>query len=328
MTARGTEAARFGDAQLTEEQSGVLRRARRLEWITIATLLVTVVVVALVAGQSQAMKVAWIEDSLSLLPPIAFLTAVRLAGRRPTPRHPYGYHRSVGVGHLVAAVALLAMGMFLVVDSGSGLLTGERPPIGVVDLFGVPVWSGWLMVVAMTVTSIPPVVLGRMKTGLAEQLHDKVLYADADMNKADWMTGLATVAGVLGIGMGLWWADAVAALVVSVSIVKDGVANLKGAVADLVDSRPTTFDEAGPHPLVQELETVLRQQPWVRDAGVRVRDEGHVFHVEGFLVPVAGTVPTLEQLAAARQRCLDLDWKVQDVVLAPVPELPQDQVPR
>ena len=325
---RTRQEARFGSTELTDGQARTLARAVRLERITLGVLAVTVAVVALVAGQSQAMKVAWIEDSLSFLPPLAFLVAVRIAGRRPTPRHPYGYHRSVGVGHLVAAVALLAMGGFLVVDSGSGLLTGERPPIGVTSLFGTPVWSGWLMVVAMTLTSIPPVILGRMKMALAEELHDKVLYADADMNKADWMTGLATVAGVLGIGMGLWWADAAAALVVSASILKDGIGNLRGAVADLVDARPTTYDDAAPHPLVGELETVLRQLPWVHRAGVRVRDEGHVFHVEGFVVPAGGVPPTLEQLATARKRCADLDWKIEDVVLAPVAELPEDQVPR
>ena len=64
--------------------------------------------------------------------------------------------------------------------------------------------------------------MGRIKLRYAEQLSDKVLRADADMNKADWLTGLATAVGVLGIGLGFWWADAVAALVVSISISKDG----------------------------------------------------------------------------------------------------------
>ncbi|MEX5236991.1 cation transporter [Kocuria arenosa] len=325
---RAPERARFGATELTDEQVGTLRRAVRLEWITIGVLVLIVAAVGLVAGQSQAMKTAWAEDMLSFLPPMAFLVAVRIAGRPPTPRHPFGYHRAVGVAHLVAAVALLGMGATLVIDSATALLTGDRPPIGVLSILGTPVWAGWPMVAVMVATSIPPVVLGRMKTKLAEELHDKVLFADADMNKADWMTGLATAAGVLGIGMGLWWADAVAAIVVATSIVADGVSNLKGSVADLVDARATTYDDAAPHPLIQEVETVLRQQPWVQDVGVRVRDEGHVFHVEGFVVPVAGVVPTLEQLAAARRRCTDLDWKVEDVVLAPVAELPEDQVPR
>ena len=44
--------------------------------------------------------------------------------------------------------------------------------------------------------------MGRIKLRYAEQLSDKVLRADADMNKADWLTGLATAVGVLGIGLG------------------------------------------------------------------------------------------------------------------------------
>lgn len=320
--------ARFGATELTDEQTQRLRRAVRLEWVSIGTLALVVAAMGLVAGRSQAMRAAWVQDVLSLLPPIVFLVSVRIARRPPTPRHPYGYHRVAGVGHLVAAVALLGAGAALVVDSGTALATGDRPQIGVLDVLGTPVWAGWLMVVVVLATSIPPVLLGRMKTGLAEELHDKVLFADADLNRTDGMAGLATAAGVLGTGMGLWWADAAAALVVSTSVVATGILQLRGSITGLVDSRAGTYDDAAPHPLVREVETVLRQQSWVRDVGVRVRDQGHVFHVEGFLAPAAGTVPTLEQLAAARRRCLELDWKIADVVLAPVAELPEDQVPR
>src|SRR5690606_27426747 len=51
----------FGRAELPEKQRSVLHRAIRLEWITIAFLAVTVTLVFLVLGNSQAMKAAWIE---------------------------------------------------------------------------------------------------------------------------------------------------------------------------------------------------------------------------------------------------------------------------
>ena len=44
------------------------------------------------------------------------------------------------------------------------------------------------------------------------------------MNRADWLTALAAVVGVIGIGAGLWWADAVAAIVISLEITRDGLA--------------------------------------------------------------------------------------------------------
>src|SRR5699024_11581398 len=109
------------------------------------------------------------------------------------------------------------------IESVVALLTVDRPPIGLTVIGGQAIWAGWLMVIVMVVTSIGPVFLGRRKLHLAEQLHDKVLHADSDMGRADWTTAVATIAGVLGVGFGLWWADAAAALLVSLLIVRDGV---------------------------------------------------------------------------------------------------------
>ncbi|WP_295822202.1 cation diffusion facilitator family transporter [uncultured Microbacterium sp.] len=311
----------FGHAALPERQREALRRAIRLEWITVSLLIITAALVLLVLGNSQAMKAAWIEDLLSFIPPIAFLIAVRLARQPPTRRHPYGYHRSVAVGHLVAAVALTAMGAFLITDSSIGLFTGKHPTIGTVNLFGMTIWLGWLMIAVMAITAIPPVIVGHLKLGLAKELHDKVLYADADMNKADWMTSVGTIVGVLGIGVGLWWMDAAAAIFIAISIVHDGVNNLRTAVVDLVDGRATTFDDKEPHPLSGRVDQYLADLAWVAEVGSRVRDEGHVFHVEAFVVPRKKRL-SLDDVERARKECIAIDWKLQDVVIIPVSKLP------
>src|SRR5690606_17041715 len=147
----------FGKTELPAKQIDVLRRAIRLEWVTIGFLAVTVILVFLVLGNSQAMKAAWIEDMLSFIPPIAFLIAVRINRKPPTQDHPYGFPRSVGVGHLVSAVALTTMGTFLIVDSASGLLATEHPTIGSVVLFDQVIWLGWLMIGVMALIALPPV---------------------------------------------------------------------------------------------------------------------------------------------------------------------------
>ncbi|MET1051277.1 MAG: cation transporter [Mycetocola sp.] len=313
----------FGETELPPEQTEILRRAIRLEWVTIGFLAVTVTLVFFVLGNSQAMKAAWIEDLLSFIPPIVFLLAVRVARRRPDPKHPYGYHRSVGIGHLVAAVALVTMGVYLIIDSATGLLAAEHPSIGTVELFGHIFWLGWVMMAVMAAIALPPVFIGHAKMTLARELHDKVLYADADMNKADWMTAGGSIVGVAGIGVGLWWADAVAALFIAGSILWDGVKNTRAAVDDLMDTRATTFDEAKPHPVVGRVDDYLRSLDWVADAGSRARDQGHVFHIESFVVTRSRRSVDLDELAAAREGCIALDWKVEDIVLIPVHELPR-----
>ena len=318
---------RFGHTELPAEQRDALRKAARLEWATMGFLAVTTTLVFLVLGNSQAMKAAWIEDLLSFLPPISFLIAARIIRKPPSEDHPYGYHRSTGVAHLVAAVALTVMGGYLLVESGLGLLKAEHPTIGGIELYGSTIWLGWLMMGVMLLTAAPPVFLGRAKMKLAEKLHDKVLYADADMNKADWMTAVAAVAGVGGIGLGLWWADYAAALLISASILHDGFKNTRAAVSALMDKRAMTYDDGEPHPLGRQVDTYLRGLDWAADAKSRIRDEGHVFHIESFVVPAGGTVPALEQLEAARKDCVAMDWKVQDMVIIPVAELPSEFLP-
>lgn len=312
---------------LPEKQQELLAKAVRLQWVSIFVMSLVVVSVGLVAGQSQAMRTAFAEDALALLPPIVFLIGVWRTGKGRDIDHPYGHHRAIAAGHLVAAVTLLVLGGSLVWNGASGLVMGEHPPIGVVSFAGITIWSGWLMIAVMALAMIPPIIFGRLKMKLAKPLHDKVLSADADMNKADWTTGLATIAGVTGIGFGLWWADSVAAILVSLSILHDGYKNIREAVRDLLDARASDIDSNKAHPIVKNLRDEATGTRWVNRATVRVRDMGHVFHTEVMVVPQPGVNPTVDQIEDLNNRCRDIDWKTDDTVVVVMHDLPQDLIP-
>jgi cation diffusion facilitator family transporter len=310
--------------ELPQDRAGIERKAIRLEWLTIAYLLSAIVLIYLTLGSSQAMKTAWFEDILSLVPPIAFLIATRFRTRDPNEAFPYGYHRLVSIAFLCASLALFSMGVFLLFDAVGQLLTFEHPSIGVVQLFGHQIWLGWLMLPALLWSGGPAVLLGRRKLPLARALHDKVLFADAVMNKADWLTASAAFVGVVGIAFGLWWADAVAAGVISVDIIHDGYSNLKEVIKDLMDGRPTTVDHAQVDPLPTRVETELKNLSWVRDARVRMREDGHVFFGEALVVPT-GESDLVSKLQDATDRMKALDWRLYDLVVMPVSELPDDR---
>ncbi|GGD88624.1 cation transporter [Microbacterium murale] len=313
----------FGRADLPPEQERALKKAVRWEYATIVYTTVTIILVAFVVGNSQAMRTAWIEDMLSLIPQLAFLIALIFVRRRPTLKHPYGMHRAMGVGHLVAGVALLAVGLNLAFEAISGLVAAEHPTIGTVNLFGQTIWLGWLMVLVMTIIVVGPLIYGHAKSKLAPVLHNKILYADADMAKADWQTNAASIVGVLGVGVGLWWLDGVAALFISLGIIWDGFRNAKGAVVDLMDQRARTYDDKHPHPLANDIVEHLRAQSWIADAAVRMRDEGQVFHVEAFIIPRRRRV-SLAKIDQASDSIAAMDWKLQDVVVVPCDRLPDE----
>lgn len=308
---------------LPPEKQRDLRHVVRLEWWNIGFRLSIIFVLFLALGGSQAMRTAWIEDILSLVPAFAFLIAMHFRKRSPNKEYPYGYQRVTIIAFLCAAVALTVMGFFLLFESIMALIKMEHPSIGAIQLFGETFWMGWVMIAALVYSVIPPVVFGYLQQPAAEKVHEKTVFADAKMSKADWMTGLAAIVGILGVGMGLWWADATAAGVISLSILKDGITNLKEAVGDLINRRPRYTAKPRAEGIEDTLEKKLLAMGWVLDAAVRLREEGHVFLGEAFVVP-ADDVDLTARLNAAADELYDCDWRIHQVVVTAVPAIERE----
>ncbi|MFC5337655.1 cation transporter [Leucobacter denitrificans] len=312
--------------ELPKKHARALKSAVKWQFFTIGYTICTITAVSFVLGGSQAMTTAWIEDMLSLLPQISFLIALLFTKRIPSKEHPYGNHRAMGIGHLLAGAALLAVGAILAFDAVTGLIEGfvdgKRTKLGEIELFGTTIWFGWVMIAVMVVIIVGPVFMyGPAKAKLAPILHNKLLYADADMAKADWQTNVASIIGVAGIGLGLWWLDGTAAIFISLGIIWDGYKNCSAAVQDLTDRRARTCNNKNPHPVRDEILALLESKEWVKDYGIRLRDMGQVFHAEIFVTPREDSV-TLEQLSEVSAGVADIDWKIQDVVVVPTDPIP------
>jgi divalent metal cation (Fe/Co/Zn/Cd) transporter len=303
------------------EQEEAMRKARRLEWITLAYISSAAVALYVTMGSSQAMRSSFFEDVISLTPAIAFLAAGKIALRKPSRDFPYGHHAAVSIGYLVASLALVAMGLFLLAEAAMKVIAGERTTIGAMTLFGHTVWAGWPMLLALLYSSIPSFILGRIKLKLAPKIHDKVLYADAEMMEADWKAEAATAVGVLGVGFGFWWLDPLAAAVVSLDILKDGALNLRRAVTDLMERRPLKTDGSGFETLPDRLRRRMQDLPWVEKAEVRLREAGHVFFGEVFVQPRADAKDLPGLVREAMEHAKELDWRLHDVTVTPVDDL-------
>lgn len=255
-----------------------LRRARRLEWWTLFWQSTIVLSMFFAMGSSQAMKSAWVEDLLGLLPAASFLVALHFEQKRPTDRFPFGFARVTSFAFLISASALVSMGMYLLFDSSVKLIQMEHPTIGAAPIVGPDLWMGWVMVGVLVYSVVPPMILGHMKKPLAERLQDKVLYTDALMQKADWMTGLAGAFGVIGVGLGWWWADSVAALLISLDILNDGRKSFAISLAELIDGEPRKLDTNEIAEDAKELEAHLKRR-WGA-SHVKLRECGRYIFAE------------------------------------------------
>jgi len=305
--------------RMPDDKQKAMNRAKRLAWITIVFMLSIVAVIGLTMGSSEAMKAVWIEDILSLIPPVAFLVGTRYFDRPPDDQFPYGYRRAVMIAFITAAVALLGFGLYILIDAVSTLVLVEPPTIQTVSIFGRRIWLGWLMIAALIYSAIPPFILGRMKQPLARDLHQKALQTDANMNKGDWLTGIAGVLGITGVAFGYWWADAVAAIIISAEILRDGFSDLKHSVAQLMNKRPSDI-HGEPDSTPDKVQHELEKLDWIKGARVRLREDGDVLTGEAFIVPKDES-DLLNRLRKAYDVANGVDWRLHDVNIVPVRSL-------
>lgn len=167
------------------------------------------------------------------------------------------------------------------------------------------------MVAGLIYSVVPPLILGRLKQPIARRLQDEVLDTDAMMQRADWMTGLAGIMGVVGVGFGLWWADAAAGAFISLSILKDGVTSLRVATAELIDGTPRRLGQLELADDARKLrEGLLKRYP---QSEIRLRATGRYIHAE-----ICGALP---DSAPTRKEvwCGDPDrsWRLAQISFVP-----------
>jgi len=306
-------------------------KLRKLSWLSVVMLLIATVITGLTAGQSQAMKTAWLSDFLTAVPPAALLVALRFELREPSERFPEGYARAISVAFLVTAIVLTTIGLYLLYDSVMKLVLREHPPIGTIVLFGRQVWLGWVMIVALFLSALIGWGLGKLKTPVAEQLHSKALRAEADMNRAEWLSEAAAIVGITLVAFGLWWGDAAAAAFISVEIVRDGWKNIRQVIGDMMDESPTTLGERELETLPKRLRDEARQRPWVKDAAARLREHGHTVTGEVFVVPRRDSMSAEELVDAIGKLAAELeqlDWRLHGLMVIPVHALEETSPPK
>jgi cation diffusion facilitator family transporter len=304
------------------------RRIKRLAWLSIVGLASAATLLGVTLGQSQTMKTAWVGDMLAIVPPMGSLVAMRYEARPPTPRFPFGYFRAISVAFLVAAAVLSLSGLWLLYDALTKLVTREHPTIGTMELFGRQFWAGWAMVAALAYSSIVGFTLGTLKRPVAMRLHDKALEADADSNRANWMAEASGIIGIVLVGFGLWWGDAVAAGLISLAIVYDGWINLRQVLADLMDETPTELGSHDEHEtLPRKLKDAAERLDWVEKAAVRLREHGRVLTGNVFVVP-RGREVLVARVERAAEELQKLDWRLHDLTVMPVSALEDERPPR
>lgn len=201
---------------LVTARSANLRRASRLEYLTVGWNLVegVIAVTAALAVGSVALLGFGIDSFVESASGGVLIWRL-LAERRSD--DPEAVERVEQRALKLVAISLIALAAFIAIDAAMTLVQKERPdPSGLgIALASVSLGVMWW--------------LARAKRTVARALGSRALEADAFQTTACWWLSLVVLAGIgLNAAFGWWWADPVAALGMTVLIAREAKEAWKG----------------------------------------------------------------------------------------------------
>jgi len=199
------------------DRTALVARGRRLEYFTIAWNGFEAGV-ALVSGL-LAGSIALVGFGLDSV--IETISAGILLWRLRAEDNPLRRERTESTARRLVGICFLALAVYVVVESLRALWIKAQPERSI---------PGILIALAAVVV-MPP--LGSAKRRVAAQMDSRALHADS--RQADFCAYLSAIllAGLLlHMVLGWWWADPVAALVMTPIIAREGVQGLRGQDCD------------------------------------------------------------------------------------------------
>ncbi len=202
---------------LAATRPALLRRAVRLEWLTVGWNVVegVVAVGAGLAAGSVALVGFGVDSTVETVSGAVLLWRLSAEARGTFDED--AVERVERRAERLVGVAFLLLAAYVAVDAALALARGERPeasPVGI----------------ALTAVSIVVMLwLAGQKRRAGEGLRSRALVADSKQTYACWYLSVTTLAGLaLNAALGWWWADPVAGLVIVAFLVREALEALRG----------------------------------------------------------------------------------------------------
>ena len=201
------------------DRTGLLRRAMRLEWLTVSWNVVegVIAVAAALAAASVALLGFGIDSFVETVSGMVILWRIGAEWRATDAVRT---KRVEGIARRGVALSLWLLALYVAADATSALVNGEQPSASVVGVA--------LLVVSVAVMKW----LANAKRAVARALHSHAMEADAAQTDFCWKLSVVALIGLVANALlDWWWADPVAALGLSGLIAAEGSRTWKLGIA-------------------------------------------------------------------------------------------------
>lgn len=177
-------------------------------------------------GKSEAVFADGIESACDFVAIIATMIALKVGCKSVDHEHPYGHGKAECIAAIFVSLIILAAGGGILYKAVTTFISGDYH-------------EPQLVAVAAAFTTIfVKEVLFRYTHRVALLLESPAVDAIANDHRKDALTSIATLIGVTGAYLGVFFLDPLAAALTSFFIFYIGITTLKKSCHDLMDGRP------------------------------------------------------------------------------------------
>lgn len=231
-----------------DKQQIAIKQLRLVTYLSIFANIFILVPVKFVVGfmtGSLAMLADAVHSVSDMLTDFAVLLGLYLGAKKPDSDHPYGHGKLETLSAAAIAIGLLAVGVGMVYYAAHDIAKGDiKHP------------NNLVLVVAIAAIVIKEIVF-RVTRAVAVKYHCPAALANAWHDRADALSSVAVVIGVIAQKFGFDYGDQVAAIVVGIMVTVVALGIAKNCLAELTEQ---AVDKA----TVDHIEDIIKANGQIR----------------------------------------------------------------
>ncbi len=152
------------------------------------------------------------------------IISLKISDKEDDEKHPYGYGKIEFISCVFVYAVLFLVAIFILVSAIKAIIIGNLKTPGIISLFSA------------LVSIIANVVLYRLGLCAGRAINSPAIVANANENKADMLSSIAVVFGIISCHLGFIYGDAIAAIFVGLIILKTATTLGWKAIGNLIDT--------------------------------------------------------------------------------------------
>lgn len=262
--------------------------------IVINVVLSAIKIIAGIIGKSSAMLADGVHTLSDVLTTFVVLIGLKISSKEADIKHPYGHEKYELVFAKLLSIILGATGLFIGYEGIKALKSGNIEIPGKVAL------------IAAVISIVTKEGMYWYTINVAKDIKSLSMEADAWHHRSDAFSSIGTFAGILGARMGLRILDPIAAIIVSIFIIKVGVDLYIKSIKGLVD-------ESADDEIIQEIKEITLSVKGVKNIkNLKTRIFGNKIYVD-IEIMVDGNISVTEGHDVAEKVHDLIEYAIKDV---------------